>query len=329
MDEANGRDGVAVPARVIPTPRTVSAEARAFLMQMGQAPRSPEPSPTDIPAWRNRIAQGDAQLGLMATQYLASYPADFQTHRLSSADLYEVLPENAAPRHEHRVLLYVHGGAYIIGGGLLAAHMALQMAGPAQMRTFSIDYRMPPDAPYPAGLDDAVEAYRFVLERYQPQCIAIYGGSAGGGLAASMLLKARDEGLPMPGACILSTPELDLTESGDTFETNDTIDVVLKGRLTNANLLYAAGHDLAHPYLSAINGDFSKGYPPTMLTAGTRDLFLSNAVRMHRALRRAALKAELHVFEAMPHGGFFGAAPEDREMMDEKVRFLDENLALR
>ena len=132
-------------------------------------------------------------------------------------------------------------------------------------------------------------------------------------------------GLPMPAACVLHSPEVDLTESGDTFETNDKIDIMLS-RLTNSIALYADGHDLTDPYLSPIFGDFSKGFPPTILTSGTRDLFLSNTVLMHRALRRAGLKAELHVFEAMPHGGFIGKAPENGEVWMEHVRFMDEHL---
>jgi acetyl esterase/lipase len=180
---------------------------------------------------------------------------------------------------------------------------------------------MPPDHLFPVGLDDTVEAYRFVLERHRPENLVVSGGSAGGGLAASFLLKARDLGLPLPRACVLATPEADLTESGDTFETNDTIDIILRHRLSDSIALYANGHDLRDPYLSPIFGDFTKGFPPTLLTSGTRDLFLSNTVILHRALLRAGIPAELHVWEAMPHGGFFGA-PEDDEVTAEQVRFI-------
>jgi acetyl esterase/lipase len=121
---------------------------------------------------------------------------------------------------------------------------------------------------------------------------------------------------------MLITPELDLTESGDSFQTNRDIDIVLKKGLAECNALYAHGADLAHPYLSPLFGDFAKGYPPTFIQAGTRDLFLSNAVRMHRALRRVSVEAELHIFEAMPHGGFGGTTPEDRELHQERARFL-------
>jgi acetyl esterase/lipase len=120
---------------------------------------------------------------------------------------------------------------------------------------------------------------------------------------------------------VLGTPEVDLTESGDSFVTNLGVDSRL-GPLMPVNLLYADGHDLAHPYLSPVFGDL-RGFPPTILTTGTRDLFLSNTVRMHRALRRVGVAAELHVLEAAPHGGFFGLAPEDAELTDEIRLFID------
>jgi acetyl esterase/lipase len=131
----------------------------------------------------------------------------------------------------------------------------------------------------------------------------------------------RDLGIPLPAAIGLFTPEVDLTESGDTFHTNADIDVVLKRGLPVMNALYANGADLAHPYLSPLFGDFTKGFPPTFIQTGTRDVFLSNSVRIHRALRNADVWAELHVGEAMPHGGF-GSAPEDGEIRREFLRFL-------
>jgi monoterpene epsilon-lactone hydrolase len=132
-------------------------------------------------------------------------------------------------------------------------------------------------------------------------------------------------GLPLPGACVLHSPEADLTESGDSFETNKGVDAIL-GRLTNSIALYANGHDLRDPYLSPLFGDFSKGFPPTRLASGTRDLFLSNTVLMHRAIRRANIIADLHVWEGMSHGGFFGMAPEDHEVLAEQVRFIRQQL---
>jgi monoterpene epsilon-lactone hydrolase len=125
----------------------------------------------------------------------------------------------------------------------------------------------------------------------------------------------------MPAGALLMTPELDLTESGDSFHTLMGLDTVLRSRLTEMNLYYAGGADLAHPYLSPLLGDVA-GLPPTFLQAGGRDIFLSNAVLMHRKLRRAGVRAELHVWEGMPHGGFSGFTPEDREVSVEMQAFI-------
>lgn len=170
---------------------------------------------------------------------------------------------------------------------------------------YGVDYRMPPEHPYPAALDDALAAYRYVLERHAPSRIVLGGRSAGGNLAAAMLLPARDEGLALPAGLVLLSPKVDLTESGDSFQINQMVDIVLPSSLMRNNALYASGADLSPPYLSPSLGDLT-GFPPTFLQSGTRDLFLSNTVRMHRALRRASVDAELHVFEAMPHGGSRG-----------------------
>jgi monoterpene epsilon-lactone hydrolase len=193
------------------------------------------------------------------------------------------------------------------------------------MTTYAVDYRVPPDHPYPAALDDCIAVYRGLLEMHAPERIVVGGGSAGGNLAAALMLRARDEDLPMPAALVLLTPEIDLTESGDSFATNLGLDVVLQSGLTESIALYAGEHDLTDPCLSPLFGDFTPSFPPTFVQAGTRDLFLSNAVRMHRKLRSAGVEAELHIFEAMPHGGFFGA-PEDDELAQELRRFIAAHL---
>lgn len=319
--------GLFVAARTVPIPKTVSAEAQAVLAQGSPYGQGEEPDPADKAAWERLVQErNDGLTQMIAARFTDQRSAVTITeHQLSCAVLYEITPTALAGGDAERALLYVHGGGFTIGGGIAAAYSAAALAAAAELRTFSIDYRMPPGSPFPAGLDDAVEAYRFLLDRYDPSDIGVYGPSAGGGLAASSLLKARDLGLPLPAACVLHSPEADLTESGDTFETNLGVDGVL-GRLTKSIALYADGHDLRDPYLSPLFGDFTRGFPPTLLTSGTRDLFLSNTVLMHRALLRAGIAAELHVWEAMGHAGFFGAAPEDQEMFRDQARFLRRRL---
>ena len=315
-----------VPARFIPVPKTISPAAQSVLAQPNPYGGEPEPHPSDKAAWEQRCRVGnEAFTQMLASRFASHQPRKLTEHRLTHATLYEIEPTSSPDIPSTKALFYVHGGGFTLGGGIGAAYAAFQLAKLTGLSTFSIDYRMPPQSPFPAGLDDAVEAYRFVTDHYGASNVAVYGPSAGGGLAASCLLKARDAGLALPAACVLHSPEADLTESGDSFETNLGIDPVLK-RLTNSIALYADGHDLTDPYLSPLFGDFKKGFSPTLLSAGTRDLFLSNTVLLHRALKQAGISAALSVWEAMGHAGFFGMAPEDHEVLTEQVRFILDHL---
>lgn len=315
--------GMEVPAHRVPPPDTVSEQAQAFLSQKLDA--QPEPDINDKTAWRQHIAEGNRFLTEILLAAAQPFPASIITHQVGGITVHEITPESLAPEYEHCAILYCHGGAFIHGAGLAGAYMGQPLASHAGIRMFSVDYRMPPDHPFPDGLDDTLAAYRWLLARFEASQIAIAGGSAGGGLAAAFVLKARDSGLPLPGAAVLATPESDLTQSGDTFHTNRYVDPVLVGRLDASIALYANGHDLRDPYLSPVYGDFTKGFPPTFLNCGTRDVFLSNTVILHRALVKAGVEAELHVWEAMPHGGFFGA-PEDQEVFAQQAAFLHTHL---
>lgn len=321
------QEGLLVPAHTVPTPRTVSEQAQAFLAR--GLPISPPSFPhTDKDSWRAYVVQAEAMMTAIGEQRAKAFPASISQHRLTACDLYEVTPDTLKPQNASKALLHIHGGAFIIGGGRSAAYTAQTYASLTGVKSYSVDYRMPPDQPYPAGLDDCIEAYRFLLERYNPENIAFEGSSAGANLVAALILRARDEGLPLPAACALHTAGVDITGAGDTFHTNAVVDVVLRHHQPETMLLYAGGHDMAHPYLSPVYGDFTKGFPPTILVSGTRDLLLSPTVMMHRALRRAGVEADLHVFEAMPHGGLSGSSPEDRELQGEIAMFLRRKLAV-
>jgi acetyl esterase/lipase len=317
--------GLNVPAHTVPVPTTISPEAQAFLARdFGIMP--PEIPHTDKERWRAYVTAVEAQIVKVSAMRAKAFPAKISEHRLTNCTLYEIVPGTLKPENADKAILTIHGGAFIVGGGMSAAYIGQTYASLCGIRGFSVDYRMPPDHPFPAGLEDCVEAYRWLLTRYKPHNIALEGGSAGANLVAATILKARDEGLPIPGAASLHTAGVDMTHSGDSFATNEIIDVVLRKAGGETMLLYAGGHDLAHPYLSPVFGDLTKGFPPTILVSGTRDMLLSPTVMMHRALRRAGVEAQLHVFEAMPHGGLGGQSPEDRELQGEIARFLAEKL---
>jgi len=301
-----------------PIPTTVSEQAQRFLGTTLATAMREDPALDDTEGWLARIATTDAYL----VQRFGGidFPLKVDDTDIAGVHTYVLRAPEVVDAPSTPVYLDIHGGALIAGAGEACRLMCSTGAMTTGMIHWAVDYRMPPRHPYPASLDDCVAVYRALLAERAPEDVFVGGGSAGGNLAAALMVRVKEEGLPMPAGLVLISPEVDLTESGDTFATNLGIDHVL-GLLMQANLLYANGHDLADPHLSPLFADVT-GFPPTLIQAGTRDLFLSNAVRMHRKLRDAGVPAELHVWEAMPHGGF-GGAPEDAEVRVEVRRFLD------
>ena len=315
--------------RIIPVPTSVSEQARQFLsmsMMFGGGIDHATLDPSDVDGWRAMIKTSDEGLLAALGPQVEKLRSTVEPMKVGDVPVFVVTPESLPDRPGQPVYLDIHGGGLILGGGEACRMMAQKSSAMVRMRTWSVDYRMPPDHPYPAGLDDCLAVYRALLEAHPADRIVVGGASAGGNLAGALVLRARDEGLPLPAALVLLTPEADLTESGDTFKTNLGIDTVLTSSLADSIALYAGGHDLRDPYLSPLFGDLTPPFPPTFLQSGTRDLFLSNTVRMHRRLRAGGIDAELHVFEAMPHGGFFGS-PEDTELAEEVRRFLASHLS--
>ena len=302
--------------RDLPLPAYLSPVARMYLAP--QPASVPYPAITDKAGWRAYVAGVDQFVIPLLQRVTANATATVVERDAGGARVFDIAPPGL-DADDRGVILEMHGGALILCGGELCRMMGMGSATRYQRRVWSVDYRMAPDHPYPAALDDCIAAYRALLEVRSPNEIIVSGGSAGGNLAAALILRARNEGLPMPAGLFLGTPEIDLTESGDSFHANLGVDPSLRS-LMPVNLLYADGHDLHHPYLSPLFGDL-KGFPPTILTTGTRDLYLSNTVRMHRALRAADVPAELHVTEAGPHTGFPGG-PEGEEIDREIRRFI-------
>ncbi|WP_010217607.1 alpha/beta hydrolase [Sphingomonas sp. PAMC 26621] len=323
--------GVAVPARTVPFPSSISAEARAMLARAVRADGVPLntlhvlPDPADHPAWIDLKTAADAHYATAMEALAGTLRSTVETVTIAETTIHVATPV-AGPEATFktgRAYIDLHGGALVFGGGLACRVGARMQANQHGMRCYGVDYRTPPEHPFPAALDDCLVAYRHVLTHHAASDIVIGGRSAGGNLAIAMLRRARDAGLPMPAGLVLLSPQADLTESGDSFSVNQLVDVVLPGSLMATSRLYANGADLADPDLSPLFGDLA-GLPATLLQTGTRDLFLSTTVRLHRALRRAGVAAELHVFEAMPHGGFGGDTPEDRDMQAEVARFVSE-----
>jgi acetyl esterase/lipase len=317
-----------VPARALPVPETASAGMQALI----GAPLPPfwNTHPKSAQEWKDFVQQR-ADFALKALPALREkMGVKIEPTTIGGVKAFVVTPSEVAEANRNRLLIHVHGGGYVLGPGEAGTAEAIMMAGNGRIRVISIDYRMPPDFPYPAAMDDAMAVYKEVLKTTDARKIGIFGTSTGGGMTLAMVLRAKAEGLPLPAAIAPGTPWSDMTKTGDTYFSNEMVDNVLvsnDGWLGEAANLYANGHDLKDPMLSPVYGDLH-GFPPTILTTGTRDLFLSNTVRVHRKLREAGVVADLIVFEGLSHAQYLFApdAPESREHFAEISAFFDKYL---
>jgi epsilon-lactone hydrolase len=317
------------PAHVIPVP---TAEVSPELQALIAAPYPPgfnvDPkTPAEWKEWVNTRAQANiAKLPAMK----AKLGVKVESTTIAGVHAFIVTPSKMTAKNQHRLLVHVHGGGYVLGPGEAGLAEAVMMAGFGGFKVISVDYRMPPDFPYPAAMDDAMAVYKAALKMAPPHNIAIFGTSTGGAMTLAMVLRAKAEKLPLPGAIAPGTPWSDLAKIGDSYETNEWVDNVLvtwDGWLGHAAKLYANGHDMKDPQLSPIYGDY-RGFPPTILTTGTRDLFLSLTVRTHRKLLRAGAIADLQVYEGMSHAQYNAGPdmPETKEAYTTIAKFFDKHL---
>jgi acetyl esterase/lipase len=211
----------------------------------------------------------------------------------------EITVDGIEPRH---VVLYFHAGVYVMGDASLTADLASQVGRRTDAKVISVDYRLAPEHPYPAAVDDALAAYEALLnEGLDPSDIAFAGESAGGGLAVATMVNARDRGLPLPAAALLMSPYADLTLAGATMETKREADPLLSPEALQARVTdYTAEHDPALGLISPIFADLS-GLPPLIIQAGTHEVLLDDAVRLAQHAITADVEVTLDITPGVPH----------------------------
>lgn len=317
-----------LPARALPVPTDVSPEIEAAIAR----PLAPgwDAIPPDAAGWRALAAASAEVAAPDVARIKAAYALAVTPGSIAGVPVFRIRPPEVAPRWRGRTLLHLHGGGYVLFPGEAGAGEGMLMAGLAGAEVVSVDYRMAPDHPFPAALDDAAAVWRALAAAGDPRASAVFGASAGGGLTLALMLRMKVEGGPLPAAIAPGTPWADLTGAGDSLQANAFVDNVLvsdAGWVGAAAPLYAAGHALTDPLVSPLYGDFA-GLPPAIVTSGTRDLFLSDAVRVHRRLRAAGVDAALQLFEGQSHAQFLEPfAPETAEAFAEIAAFLDARLA--
>ncbi len=239
----------------------------------------------------------------------------------------EITVDGIEPRH---IVMYFHGGVYVLGDAFLAADLASQVGRRTSAKVISVDYRLAPEHPYPAAVDDALTAYEALLRSgTDPSDIVFAGESAGGGLAIATLVNARDNDLPLPAAALVMSPYVDLTLAGATMETKREADPLLSPEALRARVTdYTAGQDAGLGLISPIFAELS-GLPPLITQAGSHEVLLDDAIRLAGVAASADVEITLDITPGVPHvfQAYHPILEEAAEALDRAGRFLSAHLA--
>ena len=311
-------------------PDTVSKEGAEFLRTYDNpADRPPWPAGDDIAGWEREWRAGEKRSEPFVTEVLARYQPSVEERKLGGVRVLDIKPKGW--KDDGKLLVYTHGGAHTFFSAHSTLPISVLTADATQMRVLSIDYTVAPAGKWQQVTDEVLAVFADLQSQgHKLKDIAIYGDSAGGALAASSVLKMRDKGLGMPAAVILWAPWADITNSGDTAVTLKDADpaYLYEKHLKNAAAAYAAPEDQKNPYVSPVYGDYSKGFPPTLIQGGTKEIFLSHFVRLYRAIDGTGGVAVLDLYEGMTHvfQPRMGDAPEGKAAMKKMAAFLKEHL---
>ncbi|MEQ8221458.1 MAG: alpha/beta hydrolase [Candidatus Eremiobacterota bacterium] len=312
-----------------PVPVNISKEAKDFLINFKNDFCHEE--------YKNplKVRERREKYNLFLQMFLKAYGNKLFDHieekKIGNIPVSIITPVNYDSSRDDKIAIYTFGGAYYFGTPVtsLSAGLAFELG----IKVCAIDYRLGPEHSYPAALEDSFSVYREIIKDFNSKNIVWLGDSAGGHLALTTLLKAQNEGLPLPAAAGLCSPWTEAEKLSDTYFTLDGYDPVLSydGFIKPVSEEYFKGHNTEDPLVSPVYGTYSKNFPPVIITTGTRDLLLSDSVRLQRQMKRCGIKAELNVWEGMWHvfeSFGYPFIPEAKESMVEIASFLGKELCL-
>jgi monoterpene epsilon-lactone hydrolase len=313
-------DGTAHVTRVVPVPTTISPEAQQTLRrQMSDAPvketLAERRSKTD--AWQKRA--GD--------QARSQYPVNIAGGEMAGVPVRIVTPLSMPDSKQKCVLINLHGGGFNSDSGSLTE--SIPIANLTQIKVVAVLYRLAPEHPFPAAVEDAVAVYKELLKTYQPRNIGIYGTSAGAILTGEVAVKLRQSGLPLPAALGIFSGMGDFSRDGDSraiYALNGFSGPLAPPSTQLQNSDYVGSADRNDSVLSPVYADL-RGFPPALFVTSTRDLLLSGTTILHRAFLRAGVDAQLVVFEALTHAFWNDTRlPESKEMHQLSADFFNRHL---
>lgn len=316
-----GADGTAFVTRVVPVPTTISPEARKWLAR----PVSDAPSPESLAIRRTKTNEWQAGAG---EAFRKLYPVSLAEQTIAGVPTKVITPTQIPANKADRVLINVHGGGFNSDSGSLTE--TIPLAFMTQTKVIAVLYRLAPEHPFPASVDDTIAVYRELLKTYKPEKIVLYGTSAGAILTAEVAVRLKQLGLPLPRALGIFSGLGDFSQAGDSqalYALNG-----FSGHLDPPETIspsrheYAGTLNLKDPVLSPVYADLS-GMPPTLFITSGRDLLLSGTTILHRAFLRAGDDAQLVVFEALPHAFWNNPdLPETKEAHEIMAKFFDTQL---
>ncbi len=282
-----------------------------------------------IAQWRALVSKPHETIGEareLVEEFYAQFPvaADVSVEHVSIAKAsgdWLATPSASADR----AVLYLHGGAYVLCSAFAYREMTSRIARAAAARTLVLDYRLAPEHPFPAAVDDAVAAYSYILAQgFRPSNIAIAGDSAGGGLTLAALVSLRDTGVPLPACAVCISPWIDLECTGGTMETKAAVDpLCTRESLLEEAGLYLAGGNPRNPLASPLYAEL-KGLPPLLIQVGTEETLLDDAIRLDARAKNGSVTVTLEVFEDMPHVWhvFASYLPEAQQAINQIGEFV-------
>lgn len=315
--DAQGVDHV---GRLIPVPDTISPEAQRALAQ----PTSDAPEPETLAHRRQRTDDWQARAG---EAYRAVYPVNMKMSTIAGVPVRIVTPLRMPKNRRDRVLMNLHGGGFNSDSGSLVE--TIPIANLTRTKVVAVLYRLAPEHPFPAAVEDAVAVYRELLKSYKPANIAIYGSSAGAILTAETAVALKKQGLPMPGALGIFSGFGDFSREGDSrsmYGLHGLQGFKAPPSPQMHDNEYVGATSRTDPALSPLFADLS-GLPPTLFLTATRDMLLSGTTILDRAFLRAGDQPQLVVFEGLWHCFWYDVSlPESREADDIIARFFDSHL---
>lgn len=314
-------------------PTTISKEAQEMMRAKKRSNRNTAQTPKgDAPhkEWKKFQTFLDSLIYSGLGPIKKHYKSQIDTIKIGGIRAIDIKPKNY--KKSDKVIVYIHGGAYVVLSADRTLASMLPLAEASGLRIIAIDYSLAPQSKFNQITDEVIQFYKGLLQEYSAKNIAVYGDSAGGGLAGGSILKMRNLGIEMPAVLVLWSPWADIDEIGDTYFTladNDP-SLINENFLENAALAYAPKSEFKNPYVSPVYGDFSKGFPPTLIQVGGKEIFLSNAIRMHRVLDDANIETKLDVYEGMWHvwqGHYL--LPESKKAVENTKKFMFKYLKIK